>query len=104
MGFTVASSTSLCLSHLNANPLRLDRFGKIPSVAGNQKLTVNFNIPEIYGKAQSIRSVCCKFEGIDFDERTSPAEVHLIAVHLFYDYAESWYLFVFLVFVLCLHH
>lgn len=93
MGFTAASSTSLCLSHLNTNHLRLDRFGKTPSVGGNQKLTVNFKIPDIYGKAQSTRPVCCKFEGIDFDERTSPAEVHLMSVHLFY--AESWYLFFF---------
>ncbi|XP_057765548.1 cytokinin riboside 5'-monophosphate phosphoribohydrolase LOG2 [Salvia miltiorrhiza] len=74
MGFSVSSSSSLWL---NVNPPRRCRFTKIPSVAGNRKRTASLKITEIYRKAQtqSPRPVCCKFEGIDFEERTSPAEV-----------------------------
>ncbi|KAH6778570.1 putative lysine decarboxylase family protein [Perilla frutescens var. frutescens] len=69
----VASSSSLWLCHLNVNPSRRDRLSKILPFGRNQKLAENFL--NIYRKVQSTRHVCCKFEGIDFEERTSPAEV-----------------------------
>ncbi|KAL1534086.1 putative cytokinin riboside 5'-monophosphate phosphoribohydrolase LOGL10 [Salvia divinorum] len=74
MGLTVCWSNSLWL---NLNPLRQCRFSKTPSVAGNQKLTADLKITEIYGKAQTqpTRSIYCKLQGTDFEERTSPAEV-----------------------------
>lgn len=69
MVFSVGSSSSV---YLNLNHPQRRRFGGIPSVGGNRK-SLNLKIAEIHMKAHP---VCCKLEGIDFEERTSPAQVH----------------------------
>ncbi|KAI3456849.1 hypothetical protein Pfo_013512 [Paulownia fortunei] len=74
MGFSLASSSSLWNCYLNRSPPQ-NGLRKIVSVGENQKFTLNSKIPELYKKAQSRWSFCCKLEGIDFEERTSPAEV-----------------------------
>lgn len=67
--FSVGSSSSV---YLNLNhPHRL-RFAGIPSNGGNQKSS-NLKIAEIHMKAHR---VCCKLEGIHFEERSSPAQVY----------------------------
>ncbi|KAL7088025.1 hypothetical protein ACP275_13G104500 [Erythranthe tilingii] len=71
MGFSLAGSTSLRQCYLNRSNSR-----KIPSIDGNRKLAVKFNFPgRLHGIAQSRRYICCKSDGVVFEERTSPAEV-----------------------------
>ena len=71
MGFSVCCSSSLWLV---LNPTQQCRFTKI---AGNQKRAEDLKITGIFRKAQtqSTRSICCRLQGADFEERTSPAEV-----------------------------
>ncbi|KAL0443309.1 UNVERIFIED_CONTAM: hypothetical protein Slati_2053600 [Sesamum latifolium] len=73
MGFSVASSSSLWYCYLNKSPASKG-LRKTVYVDGHQKLTVKLKIPGLY-TPQSRRSCCCELEGIDFEERTSPAEV-----------------------------
>lgn len=67
MGFSLASSSSLSPSYENRSSSH-NGFWKLLPVDGNQKTRVSFKIP---------RYICCKPESIDFEERTSPAEVYL---------------------------
>lgn len=68
MGFSIASSNSFGQCYLIQD--HSQRTGKkFASFHGNFKLSTLFT------RAQSRKSFCCKLEGIDFQERTSPAEV-----------------------------
>ncbi|KAL8469799.1 hypothetical protein ACS0TY_032603 [Phlomoides rotata] len=68
MGFPLAISSSPC--HCYPNP----SFPRLP-VYGNKKFMVKIKFPEIHRRSQSTSSLYCKFEGINFEERTSPVEV-----------------------------
>ncbi|XP_042000732.1 probable cytokinin riboside 5'-monophosphate phosphoribohydrolase LOGL3 isoform X2 [Salvia splendens] len=71
MGISVCCSSSFWL---NMNPKQQCRFAKI---SGNQKRGDDLKITGNFRKAQtqSTRSICCKLQGTDFEERTSPAEI-----------------------------
>ncbi|KAG8386053.1 hypothetical protein BUALT_Bualt03G0109000 [Buddleja alternifolia] len=75
MGFSLATSTSLCGYSYHITSPSQKGLIKIASFGRNQKLTLSFMIPELSRKAQLRRSLCCKLQGLDFEERTSPAEV-----------------------------
>ncbi|KAL0306300.1 UNVERIFIED_CONTAM: hypothetical protein Sradi_6047300 [Sesamum radiatum] len=73
MGFSLASSSSLWYCYHNKSPASKG-LRKTVYVDGHQKLTVKLKIPGLC-TSKSRRSCCCKLEGIDFEERTSPTEV-----------------------------
>lgn len=68
MGFSIASSNSLGLCYFIQNHHQR---------TGNFFLSFhgNFKLSKLFIRAQSRRLICCKLEGIDFQERKSPTEV-----------------------------